>query len=123
MAKSIADAEKIVIVFFPIRVVNYDAIRPVGALNTSSLLPHRGAPPKLLFPHELLLRQAEPALPPLVVDERRQEVFFGKIGPERIGKIKLGVRSLPQEKVADPFFSARADDQVRIGKTRGIKVR
>src|SRR5258708_27584066 len=37
-----------------------------------------------------------------------------KFRPERVGKIELGIGEIPQQKVADALFAARADQQVRI---------
>ncbi|GIW68525.1 MAG: hypothetical protein KatS3mg100_019 [Candidatus Parcubacteria bacterium] len=38
-----------------------------------------------------------------------------KVGPERIGKIQLSVRRLPQEEVGEAPSAAGAHDQVNIG--------
>src|SRR5512143_3689484 len=79
--------------------------------------------PTQSLPCELLLRQPEPALPPLVLDKRRMQVLFREVGPERIGEIKFRVCGLPEEEVADPLLAARADDQVRVGEACGVQVR
>ena len=44
-----------------------------------------------------------------------------KIRPEHIVIVKLGVCRLPDQKVRKPVFAARADNQIRVGLTGGVK--
>src|SRR5512139_800320 len=72
---------------------------------------------------ELLLGQPESALPPLVIEDCGEEVFFFKVRPESVGEIELCIRGLPEKKVADAFFTARADNEIGVGQSRGIEIR
>ena len=73
------------------------------------------------LPYQLVLRQSEPSLPPLVIQDRRQKVPLFEIRPEGIGEIELGIRRLPEEKIADSPFTACADNQVRVRQSSGIE--
>ena len=63
----------------------------------------------------------ESSLPHLVVVKGKEKFFPRKIRPQGIGKIKLRIRSLPKQKIADAFFTARPNDEIRRGDTRRIK--
>src|SRR5215218_6738775 len=56
--------------------------------------------------------QAEPALALCEVGQRRLERCVVEIRPERVGEIKLGVREIPQQEVADALLAAGAYEQV-----------
>ena len=70
---------------------------------------------------KLVLRQAEPALTALIIQQRRQKVPLHEIRPEGVGEIELGVSGLPEKKIADAFLAARPDDQVRVRQLGGIE--
>src|ERR1700737_517284 len=71
---------------------------------------------------DLLWPRAEATDAPLVGGDRLVEVGIGEIGPERLGAVELGVRRLPEQKIAESHFAGGADHQVRIGQAPGVKV-
>ena len=66
---------------------------------------------------------AESALPRIEILYCRQNFIFCKIRPQYIGKIKLRICSLPQQKVGEPHFRPCSDDQVRRRTVGGIEMR
>src|SRR5262245_14746090 len=53
-------------------------------------------------------------MPSRVLFQRLEKLLSPKIRPERGCDDKFGIRSLPEEEIAQPLFSARANQQVRI---------
>ena len=51
-----------------------------------------------------------------------QELFLGKVRPERFRYIEFAVGGLPKQIVRKPEFTTRADDEIRIGSTLQIKI-
>src|SRR5690606_13724894 len=88
--------------------------------------PRRGVP--AAAPHPSVSRLGphfHPPEPPGAMPVGLQgfvQVPFGEIGPEHGGGPELRVGHLPQEEVADAKLSARSDDQIGIGKARGVQV-
>src|SRR5690606_4270240 len=64
----------------------------------------------------------ESAVPLLVRFERQEQLFAAKVWPECRGRVILGVRRLPDEKVAEAHFAASADNQVGIGLAGSVEV-
>src|SRR5580700_2262349 len=62
---------------------------------------------------------AETALAKLVGGDRAQKFALAEIGPQRIGKIELGVGELKQKKIGDAQFAGSTNQQVGIGKPGG----
>ena len=46
---------------------------------------------------------------------------FVELGPAAVSHPDLGVADLPQQKIADSHFPGRANQQVRVGKSRRVK--
>ena len=44
-----------------------------------------------------------------------------EIRPQHVREIKFRIGALPQKEIAQPHFSARSDNEVDIGKRRGVK--
>src|SRR3989339_1067404 len=71
---------------------------------------------------ELFTRPPKPPLALLIIFDRLEEVALAEVRPEHLCKIELGVRHLPEEKIADPVFTAGPDKQIRIREPCGIEV-
>lgn len=65
---------------------------------------------------------AKAPVAPLKLRQRRVHVALGKVRPEHIGEIELGIRALPGQEVAQALLAARADDEVGIRNAAGIQV-
>src|SRR5262245_5089128 len=63
---------------------------------------------------ELLAGTAEAPLAAAVGSDGEVERRGVEVGPQRVGEIKLGVRKLPQQEVADALLAAGADEEVRL---------
>ena len=50
------------------------------------------------------------------------ELGLVKLRPQGVSKVQLGIRSLPQQKVADALLAARADEQVNVRHACGAEV-
>jgi fibronectin-binding autotransporter adhesin len=68
------------------------------------------------------LYAAEPAIPPLIVDDRSVHILPGKIRPQRVAEIEFAVGALPQHEIAQPYLAAGADDQLRVGDTGRVHI-
>src|ERR1700689_1487823 len=55
---------------------------------------------------------AEPSLPPAKLPNRPRQIVRSVLRPHAPRKYELGVRALPQQKIAEPLFPARANQQV-----------
>jgi len=75
-----------------------------------------------LFEFERFAEFAVSSLPPLIVENSIVQLFFTEIGPESIGKVKLRIGTLPQQKITDPTFSSCSYQQIGIGKIAGGKI-
>src|SRR5687768_16870482 len=51
----------------------------------------------------------------LIREDRFQQMAAAEIRPQRVGHPDLRVCDLPQQKIADTHFAARADQQIGIG--------
>src|SRR5947209_867945 len=58
----------------------------------------------------------------LVRDKGFVETRFVEIGPQCVRHPDFGIGDLPEKKVADAEFSARADQEIGIRKAGGIKI-
>ena len=76
----------------------------------------------LLFKLNLFAYFAVSPLAALVVNYRLIELFFTKIGPKGIRKIKFRISTLPQKEITDPLFSSCPYKQIGIGETVGGKL-
>ena len=68
------------------------------------------------------LYAAEPAIPPLIVDDRSVHILPGKIRPQRIAEIEFAVGTLPQHEIAQPYLAAGADDQLRVRNAGRVQI-
>jgi hypothetical protein len=71
---------------------------------------------------DLLSRKAKPSLPFTVIGNGALQVLFCKVRPEGAGDVQLGIRGLPEKKIADPVFAAGSDEQIGIGQSGGIEM-
>src|SRR5438132_9413865 len=69
-----------------------------------------------------LRKAAEPSDPPAELREGLEQLLAPEVGPAYRCRIVLGIRRLPQEKVAEAHLATRADHQVELGQTRGVQV-
>src|SRR5215472_10641784 len=51
-----------------------------------------------------------------------QEIDFAEGRPQHIGKIEFAVRALPQQEAGEADLTARANDQIGVGQTGGVKM-
>src|SRR2546426_11415404 len=65
---------------------------------------------------------AEPPLPPLVIEDRQEQVAPRDVGPEDRRDVQLGVGELPQEEIGEPAFTGRPDQQVRVAPGRRVEL-
>src|SRR5260370_3631362 len=71
---------------------------------------------------DLLGACAKAAYPPLVRGDRLVEVGIGEIGPERLSAVELGVRRLPDQKIAYPHFAGGAHHHGRIRQAPRLEI-
>src|SRR6218665_2715594 len=64
----------------------------------------------------------ESTIPRRVITQRAQEIDRTQIRSERLDKVKLTVRGLPEHEVTEPLFPRRANHQIRVRLTSGIQV-
>src|SRR5580658_4042474 len=64
----------------------------------------------------------ETSLPPGKVAKCAQQVHLSKRRPVRVDEGVLGKGRLPQEEPREPRLAARANDEIDIGKVRGVEV-
>src|SRR2546425_6393247 len=57
----------------------------------------------------------------LVGDDGFEQMAPAEVGPERLGDPDLGIRDLPEQKVAHAHLAARADQQIGIGLPGGVE--
>ena len=57
----------------------------------------------------------------LELGHRAFKLMFGKVRPQGIGEHELGVRQLPQKKVAEPLFAAGPDQEIGIRHIGGFE--
>src|SRR6266513_3882929 len=65
---------------------------------------------------------AESPLPPLIVEDRLEQVAPGDVGPEDRRDVELGVGQLPQQKVREPALTGGANQQVGIAPGCGVEL-
>ena len=63
-----------------------------------------------LFVFVLGVKTAEATLSFIEFLNRLDNILAAEVGPEGIGDIKLGIRTLPDKEVRDAEVTARADD-------------
>ena len=51
--------------------------------------------------------------------ERLPQLLLAEVGPHQLAEVQLGVRHLPQQKVAQALFARGADEQVRFAHGGG----
>src|SRR2546422_10721447 len=76
----------------------------------------RRPPRSTLFPYTTLFRSL------LKIDNRLKEVFLRKVRPECVSNPDFCVGHLPQKEVAQPEFSARANQQIGVRVSAGVEV-
>src|SRR5688572_12609263 len=72
---------------------------------------------------KLFAGTTEPALTVCIGTDRLVERRSVEIWPQGFGEIELGIRELPQKKVADALFAARADEKIRLGRVAHREIR
>ena len=72
--------------------------------------------------HQLFTGFPKPPLSPLIVDNSLVEMSFPKIRPVGGREVEFGVGNLPKQEIADPGFSAGADEELRVRYTFGAEV-
>ena len=45
-----------------------------------------------------------------------------EIGPEGLGDVNFRIRELPEKEIAEPHFTARANDEIGIGQIACVEV-
>jgi hypothetical protein len=70
----------------------------------------------------LITGETEPSLPALVLGDRQEQFITVKVRPQDIGEIEFCVSRLPEQKITDPVFATRPDQQVRIGQAGRIEI-
>src|SRR6218665_622889 len=70
----------------------------------------------------LMPSPTESTMPSRVITQRAQEIDRTQIRSERLDKVKLTVRGLPEHEVTEPLFPRRANHQIRVRLTSGIQV-
>src|SRR5262245_37979679 len=58
---------------------------------------------------------AKAPLPAMESGNRFAERFMVELRPVPVREVELGVGNLPRQETREPFFSARADQEIRIG--------
>src|SRR4029434_4457206 len=65
---------------------------------------------------------AKATLAALVFEDRRIEIACGKLRPHAWREHELCIGALPEEKIAEPFFAARSNEEIDIGNaTRCVR--
>src|SRR5690349_4521714 len=57
---------------------------------------------------------AETTLPPLILGNCRLEIACGKLRPHARREYELCIRALPKQKIAQPLFSARSNQEIDV---------
>lgn len=65
---------------------------------------------------------AEAPFSSLEFEQGQQEFPSPEVRPQGLGKIEFSVSQLPQEKIADARFSARANQEVRVRQASSIQM-
>src|SRR3954452_3227135 len=68
--------------------------------------------------YKLRLKSAITAFALLKCNNRVVKILLSEVGPQRFGDIDFGVCNLPKQKVADPQFTAGANQQIRVRQSR-----
>src|SRR6218665_164945 len=93
------------------------------APEEARLMPGWAHPIPSEVPGCILMRSpTESTMPGRIITQRTQEIDRTQIRSERLDKVKLTVRSLPEHEVTEPLFPGRANHQIRVGLTSGIQV-
>src|SRR5690242_21789612 len=61
-------------------------------------------------------------LPLLILGNSFQQMDTAKLGPERGCDIDLRIGQLPKQKIAEPHFPGRADDEIGIRQVASVQV-
>ena len=61
------------------------------------------------------IQAAEAAVAGRVGLDRPVQIAFFEFGPAAVGHPNLGIADLPEQKIADPHFAGRADQQIGVG--------
>ena len=61
----------------------------------------------------LFSRTTKATLPATVESYRGIEISFSEFRPQRVSKVQLRVRHVPEQKVADPMLTAGSNKQIR----------
>ena len=59
--------------------------------------------------NDLVADQTEPPFPALEINDGFEQIVFRKLRPQHLGVMQFGVGHLVQEKIADSFFAAGAN--------------
>src|SRR5690349_5465996 len=65
---------------------------------------------------------AIPAIASMILADGKFQILPGEVGPETIEEDELGVGALPEQKIADAFFAAGADQKIRVGNALGQQI-
>ena len=63
---------------------------------------------------KLFAHHSESPLSPLKISDSLVQLFSAERRPKFLGNEQFAVGNLPYKKIADPKFTARADEQIRI---------
>ncbi len=58
----------------------------------------------------------------LIINNRGEQVGAAEVRPQGFGHVNFGVSDLPEQKIADPHFTARANEQIGIRQIRRVKM-
>src|ERR1017187_6949185 len=94
-----------------------------GVTTTNFMSSINQPPRRPKFPESKLSSQAaKPSMSAMIFFERFKKLRLAKIRPQRRRDDQLRVRNLPQQKIADAHFAARADQQIGIGPVSRVQM-
>jgi hypothetical protein len=78
--------------------------------------------PESLHRNEVFTSGAESAVATSESAQGTQEIDAPKVGPQRLFEVKLGVGTLPEQKVADALFAGCTNDKIWVGLAARVQV-
>src|SRR5678815_1218801 len=68
----------------------------------------------------LFRQSAEPALTRMEIHQRRLEVHRPELRPQAVAEVQLGVGGFPEQEVAQPALTTRADEEIDRRHRRAV---
>src|SRR5437763_13559189 len=94
-----------------------DEVERVSYLTSSFIVPRSWLPQGIR-----MIQRAKSSIARCERADRVVQIVFGKIRPEDVADVQLGVADLPEEIVADAHLAGGADEQIRVGCAGGVEV-